>query len=400
MDAAVFEWLWFLLPVAAFSGWYVGTRSSAPRSDHPVAPEYIKGLNYLLDQQTGKAIEIFIKFFEVNPTTVETHIILGNLFRQKGELEKAIRIHHNIVSRARIGENHKAVAMLELGRDYFNAGLLDSAEKIFRELVSVETRPTVVKGYRHLLTLYEIEKSWDDAIHCAEWLKQRTDAADCDTRIAHYHCELAEKALDRRDYKLTAHHLSRSAKHDKTLVRAPIIRGDAETARDNHRAALRHYSNVLVAHPEYASALLPKIRECFVPYDPSEFADYIRALDLQVMTVSYVATCTHTLLQARRTDEAGHFLLGLVEAERAPLPVLKIFLEEKIKNSGLADDDLVRQVIRGLSHNEEAGHLYECEGCGFETYHIYWQCPSCHAWGTARPLDVIESLSPAKVASD
>ncbi len=89
MDAAVFEWLWFLLPVAAFSGWYVGTRSSAPRPDHPVAPEYIQGLNYLLDQQTGKAIEIFIKFFEVNPTTVETHIILGNLFRQKGELRDA-----------------------------------------------------------------------------------------------------------------------------------------------------------------------------------------------------------------------------------------------------------------------------------------------------------------------
>ena len=398
MDAAIFEWLWFLLPVAAFSGWYVGARSSGGRSEHSMAPEYIQGLNYLLDQETGKAIEIFIKFFEVNPTTVDTHIILGNLFRQKGELEKAIRIHHNIVSRAHIGEEHRAVALLELGRDYFNAGLLDSAEKIFRELVAVETRPTVVKGYRHLLTLYEIEKSWEEAIHCAEWLK-RTDADDCDTRIAHYHCELAEKALDRQDYKLAAHHVGQSRKFDKTLVRASIIRGDIEVGRDSHRAALRHYSNVLVAHPEYASALLPKVRECFVPYDPSGFADYIRALDLQVMTVSYVATYMHVLLQAHRTDEAGHFLLGLVEAERAPIPVLKIFLEEKIRNSGLAEDDLVGQVIRGLSHNEESGYLYECEGCGFETYHIYWQCPSCHAWGTARPLDVIESMSPSEVAS-
>ncbi len=399
MDAGVFEWLWFLLPVAAFSGWYIGSRQAAAKPrHHAVAPEYIKGLNYILEQQTGKAIEIFIRFFEVNPTTVDTHIILGNLFRQKGEIEKAIRIHHNVASRSRIGDEHKTAALLELGRDYFNAGLLDSAEKIFKELVSVETRAAAVEGYRRLLTLYEVEKSWDDAIHCAQWL-ERTGTDDCGLRIAHYHCELAEKAMDQRDYKRASHHLGRAEKHDKSLIRVPMARGDLEAARGNRRGALRHYSNVFAARSEYAGALLPKIRECFVPYEPGEFADYIRSLNLRVMTVSYIVAYMHALLQARRTGEAEHFLLELIGAERAPVSALKIFLEDKIKHTGLAEDELVQQVISGLSHGEETGYFYQCSGCGFETYHVYWHCPSCHAWGTAKPLDVIESLAPAKATS-
>ena len=302
------------------------------------------------------------------------------------------------MSRARIGDDHKAAALLELGRDYFNAGLLDGAERIFKELVSVETRANAAEGYRRLLTLYEMEKSWEEAIHCAQWLERR-DADDCGPRIAHYHCELAEKAIEQRDYKSAGHHLGRAERHDESLMRVPMVRGDLEAARENRRAALRHYSNVFAAHPEYASALLPKIRECFVPYEPGEFADYIRSLESRVMTVSYIVAYMHTLLQARRTDEAEHFLLELIGAERAPISALKIFLEDKLKHTGLAEDELVQQVISGLSHGEETGYLYQCSGCGFETYHVYWHCPSCHAWSTAEPLDVIESLAPAPAES-
>lgn len=388
----MFDWFWFLLPVAAASGWYAATTQKSHRASHTIAPEYIKGLNYLLERETDKAVELFIQFFQVNPTTMETHILLGNLFRRKGELEKAIRIHHNLVQRSYLSNQHKNKALLELSQDYFHAGLLDSAEEICKGLIKADIPSIVEQGCKQLITIYEIEKSWEQAINCAEQLKESDKSYN--VRIAHYYCELAEIALSDKEYKKVKSYIKKAQAINGPTVRSVIIQGDLEFSSGHKPAALRHYANAFSDHSEYAHILLPKIKKCFLPYNPSDFADYINSLEPHEITASYVTDYVRALFEANRIREAEQFLFGLIETKHAPLQVLKIFIEDKLKGTKLAEDKVMQQIIKGMSQSTYSDYFYVCRKCGLETYQLYWQCPSCHRWDSVDSLDIIKAPEP------
>ncbi|RKZ57943.1 MAG: lipopolysaccharide assembly protein LapB, partial [Candidatus Parabeggiatoa sp. nov. 3] len=127
------ELLWLLLPVAAASGWLVARFQRRPQVTHfSWSPDYFKGLNYLLNEEPDKAIDVFIKLIEVDSDTVETHLALGILFRRRGEVNRAIRIHQNIIKRPTLHPQQRSLALFELGQDYRHAGLLDRAEQLFQ----------------------------------------------------------------------------------------------------------------------------------------------------------------------------------------------------------------------------------------------------------------------------
>src|SRR5436190_18436361 len=181
--------LWLLLPLAFLSGWFAArleARRQAGRSfDLPSA--YFKGLNFLLNEQPDKAIEIFIQVLEVNSETVETHLALGNLFRRRGEVERAIRIHQNLIARPTLNREQRTYALLELGQDYFKAGLFDRAENLFLELA--EVRAHSEQALRLLLNIYQQEKEWDKAIQTGRRFA-RVSGKRMDDVIAQYYCEL------------------------------------------------------------------------------------------------------------------------------------------------------------------------------------------------------------------
>jgi len=194
--------LWLLLPVAALSGWYLGQRRADPGRDggreRGLRSDYFKGINYLLNEQPDKAIEVFIKVLEVDQETVETHLALGNLYRRRGEVDRAIRIHQNLVARNTLSPEQRYEALLELGQDYLSAGLLDRAENLFKELA--EASHYRVQALRQLIDIYEQEKDWDQAISCARQLERAT-GNQLGPVIAHYQCEQAEQLRERKEYK-------------------------------------------------------------------------------------------------------------------------------------------------------------------------------------------------------
>ena len=163
--------LFLLLPVAALSGWVLGRRGSERTSGARVSElstSYFRGLNYLLNEQQDKAIEVFLKLAEINRDTVETHLALGNLFRRRGEVDRAIRVHQHLIARPNLSEDEKTVALLELGEDYMRAGLLDRAETLFSDLVAMNAQaPSALK---HLIAIYQHERDWDKAIDHARRL--------------------------------------------------------------------------------------------------------------------------------------------------------------------------------------------------------------------------------------
>ena len=180
-----------LLPVAALSGWLAARRSQnvGPSvSTGGLRSNYFRGINYLLNEQPDKAIEAFIRVLEVDSETVETHLALGNLYRRRGEVDRAIRIHQNIIARPTLRADQRNEALLELGNDYMRAGLLDRAENLFRELC--DTDGYTVPALRQIIDLYQQEKDWDQAIVCARRLAG-VSGEPLGRVIAHYYCEQA-----------------------------------------------------------------------------------------------------------------------------------------------------------------------------------------------------------------
>ena len=396
MGNLVFDWYWVLvpialLPIAALSGWRACSQREELRQT--IAPEYIKGLNYLLAQQTDKAVEIFIKFFRVDMTTLETHVLLGNLFRRKGEFEKAIRIHSNLIQRRHLNDGAKSEALFELGQDYLHAGFLDKAEDIFKRLIETGTSATCKRGYRCLITIYELEKSWHQAIKCAQQLREL--GADYSRYIVHYYCELAEKELsDHNNYDKAHQYLTNAQESTDRSVRVMIIQGDLALVKADQDKALTYYAQAFSDYPGYADILLPKIKKCFSPYDPGEYASYVKSLDVKNMTVLYIVNYIQSLFEANRIVEAEEFLFHLIETKCAPLQVLKIFMEEKIKATDLFEDKVVRRIIDEINASLSSDYFYMCNQCGLKAYQLYWQCPSCHAWDSNNPIDLVSIPQP------
>ena len=390
------EWLWLLLPVAAASGWLAASmKDREVKADRPgsnIPPEYLRGLGFLLAQQHDKATELFIDLFTVDSNTIETHLVLGNLFRQKGEVEKAIRIHQNIIARPQLSDYHQAQAMLELGRDYFSAGLLDRAEKFFNQVLSLKIKQIKPEAYSHLISIYEAEKSWEQAIESAERLR-RSGADGGKDRISHYYCELAEQAIDRKNYAHAREMLSK-AKPDNTsaALRVSALAGDINLKCDKVIEAEEHYFRAFEKYPEYAKFLLPKMRKALKHLSVSEFPDYLKRLNPKTVSASYLTAYCQALLDAGRADEAENLFFKLIEQHCIPLSLLRSYLEYK-KKIGAADNALIAGVIQSLLANEHVKHSYQCSNCGFKAHHLYWQCPSCHRWGEAQPRDIVKPVS-------
>ncbi|MDX1514824.1 MAG: lipopolysaccharide assembly protein LapB, partial [Gammaproteobacteria bacterium] len=256
--------LWLLLPVAAFSGWYFARRTAARNgasgSSDGLRSDYFKGINYLLNEQPDKAIEVFIKVLEVDSETVETHLALGNLYRRRGEVDRAIRIHQNLIARDSLSAEQRNEALLELGQDYLSAGLLDRAEDLFRELAGTETYR--VQALRQLIDIYEQEKDWENAVESARKLEKVT-GNQLGGVIAHYHCEIAENERQAGDLDAAIKAVRKALDTHRGCVRASLLEGDILSQRQDYERAIRAYQRVEDQNPDYLPETVERIHNCY-----------------------------------------------------------------------------------------------------------------------------------------
>ena len=260
--AAVIELLFLLLPVAAASGWWIGRRVEPSRRSVASAshPAFLRGLNYLLDEQPDKAIDVFLELAEVDNDTVETHLALGSLFRRRGEADRAIRIHQNLIARNTLNAEQRGYALFELGQDYMRAGLLDRAELLFHELAEIGLQRE--RALRGLLDIYQQERDWAHCLEIAERLKPFSERP-LDTEIAQYHCELAEEARRRADPAEAGRHLARALDVDPSACARP----SSPVRWRWRRATRRRPWNSFSGSPTKARAMCPRsCRACCRPW--------------------------------------------------------------------------------------------------------------------------------------
>jgi lipopolysaccharide biosynthesis regulator YciM len=375
-----FEYWWLLgFPLFFGLGWIaaridikqiVSESRALPRS-------YFRGLNFLLNEQPDKAIEAFIEVVKVDPETVELHFALGSLFRRRGEYDRAIRMHQNLLERADLGGDQKVQALVELGQDYLKAGILDRAEEVFKKL---EDTPQAVTARQHLLQIYEQEKDWPRAI-------EMTKQVETDPRsLAQYLCELAasEAAQSRPDG--ARRHLDAALEANRKCVRASLLLGDLERNQNNLEKAIEHWKRIESQNPAYLALMAQRLVEAYREAGRAEEGLTLLAGYLErYPSLDLLDTVFQQTLEAKGPDEA--YALVRDELRRNPtLLGLDRLLEAQIIAAGSPDRRRDLELVRNLVH----GHTrrlarYRCESCGFKARQFHWRCPGCGGWETYPP---------------
>ena len=380
-----FWWL-LVIPVAFALGWMASRYDlKALLSESANLPRsYFRGLNFLLNEQPDKAIDAFIEVAKLDPETVELHFALGNLFRRRGETDRAIRVHQNLLSRSDLPVNERDHALYELGQDFLKAGMLDRAEETFGKLKSGDF---ALGAQRALLAIYEIEKDWNRCIDTARHL-ETMGAASLDLEIAQFHCELAQEALQQKKPDEARRQLALALKANAQNVRATILAGDVDAASGASETALGHWREVEAQNPAYLPLVAEKVMKAYEALGRAEegaqllttWVDAYPSNDLLDVAYKYVA--------ALRGADAAH-ALARTQMQKSPnLAGMSRLLEaqqataEEPRRSEL---ELMRKLLQQRTKNLPR---YTCQNCGFRARLFYWQCPGCSGWETYAPRRV------------
>ena len=376
-----FQWLLLGLPLAFALGW-LGSRLDMrqwQREQHGAPKAYFKGLNLLLNEQQDKAIDAFIEAVQHDPDTFDLHFALGNLFRRRGEYERAVRVHEHLLNRADLPRAERDRAQHALAQDFVKAGLFDRAEQAYQALdgSAFDTEARLA-----LLTLHERSRDWRAAVDIAQKL-ERTGTGSFSARIAHYWCEIALEADTRNLPAEGDEALARARAASPTAARPLVLSGQRARARGEHALALQAWGELmstqpaafnLVARDHAASAIacgqektaLERVREL---YRRSPTMDLLAALSLLDPDPQALRQRTLAHLQEQPSLSAAQELLKQTTASGATA----------------LDGDETQGLRDAIGRAAKPLQRYRCAACGFEAQHYFWQCPGCLSWDSYPP---------------
>ena len=380
---------WLLLPIAAFSGWLTAqqrfkqTDKNAPLNRQQLPADYFKGINYLLNEQTDKALDTFIRLLDDEQESVETHLALGAFFRRRGEVNRAIQIHQHLTLNQQLSAEQRQLALLALGQDYQHAGLLDRAEALFLELS--KTGSHQVFACQQLRAIYEQEHDWEQAINTSQKLMGNNDS-QLNAIIAHYYCELAEQACHQKDYRKTDEILQQALASDATCVRASFIEGNLALRQGQPKQAINAFRRVEHQNARYISEVLPALQSSYQQLGKmSEFADYLRWVISHYGGITPLLLLCEYLEQTEGYDTAIQVMVEQLQRQPSLKGLHQLISLCLRKPSKFASDKLTifKTVTHQLLINKRA---YLCHECGFSSQTLYWLCPSCKQWNTIEPI--------------
>jgi lipopolysaccharide biosynthesis regulator YciM len=378
----------FLFLLLAAAGWAMGRFGERDEEDRPppINIDYLKGLNFLLNEQTDQALEHFLEMVRVDDKTIETHFALGSLFRRRGEVDRAIRIHQNIIARPDLAAEQRDQALHALAKDYLHAGLLDRAENLFVRL-SQGSRYQV-QALESLCRIYEQEKEWERAVDAAEKLEV-LGGRSLALQIAHYYCELAETAARRKDYSAARAYVKKAQTGRPRTMRGALTRAHIAQETHDSRTALRLYHRIIDENTYLIAEALPEIVAIYTR--EGELAELERALkSLLQKHPEMSALIAYTAIV---NDIGGVPVIDeVVRQYMLHEPTLAEFVDvQRLSDQGQDQEESVLAKIRkALSKLAAASPRYQCQECGFSSQRLLWQCPSCRNWETQRPASRVQ----------
>lgn len=383
----MFELLFLLLPIAAAYGWYMGDRNAKQKyidQSNRLSREYVDGLNFLLSNQKDKAVDLFLDMLKEDEGTLEAHLTLGNLFRSRGEIDRAIRIHQALLESSSLTFEQRLLAIQQLGRDYMGAGLYDRAEKMFLQLIDEEDFQQ--SALQQLIIIYQSTSEWINAINIATKLVKLGNEK-YKIYIAQFYCELASLAIANDDLDKAYNLLQKSSAADPNCARTSLMLGRILIVQNRTEEAIESLKQILQQDKAFIGEALPILNECYNKLDKQDEFQQFLQLCVDKDTGNVAELMLADLIEKQNgLDSAQNYMYR----ELLKHPNLKGFYrlmdyhvadaeQGKAKESLLLLRNMVGEQIKIVPN-------YRCQKCGFTVNTIYWLCPACRSWSTIKPV--------------
>lgn len=377
------DWVWILMGACAvFALGWIASRFDIKQlkienNRNPKA--YFQGLNFLLNEQQDQAIDSFIEAVQQDPDTSELHFALGNLFRRRGEFERAVRVHQHLLSRADLSSKDRHRAMFALAQDYLRAGIIDRAEDALNGLVGTALEAQAMLA---LLSLYERSRDWERAAATAKRLETLGEG-DFSARLAHYWCEQAAQLANPVDAKsLIEKALQCAPKNARALLalaQALQSTGQSQQSFDTLKA-------LMTDSPRFTGLCASLLAKLAIELNK---ADEARLLLTQSYTIKPRLDVLEALvlLNREQSDPLNAQTLYAQHLVRSPS---LIAATQWLRSENLSDPQTQARVIQTLDKSAVPLKRYRCAACGFEALTHFWQCPGCQAWDSYPPERIEE----------
>ena len=383
----MFELLFLLLPIAAAYGWYMGDRNAKQKylnQSNRLSREYVDGLNFLLSNQKDKAVDLFLDMLKEDDGTLEAHLTLGNLFRSRGEVDRAIRIHQALMESPSLTFEQRLLAIQQLGRDYMSAGFYDRAEEMFLQLIDEEDFQQY--ALQQLIIIYQSTSEWNNAINAASRLV-KLGKVNYKIEIAQFYCELAATAINNNDFDQAYNLLKKSAAADNNCARTSLMLGRVLMSQDKCEQAIECFEKILHQDKAFIGEALPLLKACYANLNqPQQFKQFLE-ICVQQDTGNVAELMLADMVEKDNGLDAAQYYLY---RELLKHPNLKGFYrlmdyhvadaeQGKAKESLLLLRNMVGEQIKSVPN-------YRCQKCGFTVNTLYWLCPGCRSWSTIKPV--------------
>ncbi|MCX8650637.1 lipopolysaccharide assembly protein LapB [Gilliamella sp. B2776] len=390
----MFELLFLLLPIAAAYGWYMGDRNAKQKyinQSNRLSREYVDGLNFLLSNQQDKAVDLFLDMLKEDEGTLEAHLTLGNLFRSRGEIDRAIRIHQALMESSSLTFEQRLLAIQQLGRDYMGAGLYDRAEEMFLQLIDEEDFQQ--HALQQLIIIYQSTSEWINAINAATKLVKLGNEK-YKTYIAQFYCELASLAIANDDLDKAFNLLQKSSITDPNCARTSLMLGRILLVQNKTEEAIESLKQILQQDKAFIGEALPLLNECYHKLNKQDEFQKFLQLCVDKDTGNVAELMLADIIEKQKgLDSAQYYMYR----ELLKHPNLKGFYrlmdyhvadaeQGKAKESLLLLRNMVGEQIKAVPN-------YRCQKCGFTVNTIYWLCPACRSWSTIKPVRDFEQHS-------
>jgi len=384
MYIAITEIIFFIIIISAIL-FYVAIKVFYKKNSNVIPVEYLQSMNYLLSEQHDKALDTFMSMVSVSQDNAETHIILGNLFRNRGEVDRAIRIHQNLIARPELTSDIRQQCLTELAKDYLKAGFLDRAELIFVKLSKEIFNPIAV--LYHLKEIYELEKEWEKAINVSLKI-QAQDKEDLSDNISHYYCELAEIEINIKNIGDTGQakkYINKALGYNKKSLRALILLGDISYKNKNIIDSIKKYVNIYESYPEQSYLIIDKIRIAYEDLDTKEnFYDFLKSFSKKENSLDLYSSLNKDQSSNVNLKEISEIYQKEFESNRVNLIQLSEYLDLIETNKIAFDKQSLSNIQKCLKVYSEKESSHKCIHCGFVSIKHFWQCPSCQSWSSIK----------------
>lgn len=386
--------LLLLLLVLAVTGGWTLARSGLRMDDvgrAQLPSQYYRGFNFLLDGEEEDAIDAFTEALSVNEETLDTHIALGSVLRKRGEVDRAIRIHQNLLARSHLTAVQLHQVHLELARDFIAAGLYDRAEQLLRDL-SDESPDLNATAQRHLLEVFEAQREWSEAVVTAENLVALSQSEDplaaghgqsAHQLRCHYLCEQAEAAITAQDSSLARQYYQDALRDNDNDLRARMGLATVSLLQESPKEALEHFEVIMASGRTCTPELLSLLsRICAGQAGERAYSAVLRRY-YQQQPAPLLALTLAAELEAEKDRTAADDFLRLTLADNPSVAVATALL---LSGLPAENDQPERRILEQLMQNEQG---YACDHCGFTGRSRHWRCPGCRHWDSIHYLGTV-----------